>query len=61
MAWVVLNPDFLADVNGHCTDGTDFQDLDPSIFQDFCIRRDPPTAGDYSTWINSGIPTINGP
>ena len=58
MAWVAVNPDFLADVQGRCTDGTDFQNLDPNIFLDFCIKRDSPLAGDYSTWINSEIPAI---
>ncbi|CAG0902564.1 unnamed protein product [Darwinula stevensoni] len=33
MAWIVLNPGFLGSVKGQCTDGTDFQDLDPEIFQ----------------------------
>ncbi|CAG0891151.1 unnamed protein product [Darwinula stevensoni] len=36
MAWIVLNPDFLGSVKGQCTNGTDFQDLDPEVFQD-CI------------------------
>ncbi|CAG0890035.1 unnamed protein product [Darwinula stevensoni] len=37
MAWVVLNPDFLAKLKGYCSDLTEFQDLDPNDFQD-CIR-----------------------
>ncbi|CAG0901237.1 unnamed protein product [Darwinula stevensoni] len=53
MAWVVLNPDFLASIAGSCHTGMDFHDLDPNIFENFCVRRDPPMPGDYSTWINS--------
>ncbi|CAG0902816.1 unnamed protein product [Darwinula stevensoni] len=40
MAWIVLNPEFLAKVKGSCTDGTDFQDLDPIDFQN-CLDRFP--------------------
>ncbi|CAG0903999.1 unnamed protein product, partial [Darwinula stevensoni] len=40
MAWIVLNPEFLAKVKGSCTDGTDFQDLDPIDFQN-CHDRFP--------------------
>ncbi|CAG0890031.1 unnamed protein product [Darwinula stevensoni] len=41
MAWVVLNPDFLASVNGYCMDGTEFKDLDPNVFED-CVGNDDP-------------------
>ncbi|CAG0899420.1 unnamed protein product [Darwinula stevensoni] len=37
MAWLVLNPDFLASVDGRCDDGLAFQDLDPLIFQELCL------------------------
>ncbi|CAG0902817.1 unnamed protein product [Darwinula stevensoni] len=40
MAWIVLNPAFLTKVTGSCTDGTDFQDLDPIDFQN-CVDRIP--------------------
>ncbi|CAG0901740.1 unnamed protein product [Darwinula stevensoni] len=53
IAWLILNPDFLGRVIGACADGTNFQDLDPNIFQDFCIKSDPPMPGDYTIWINS--------
>ncbi|CAG0893882.1 unnamed protein product [Darwinula stevensoni] len=52
IAWVVLNPSFLGSVFGVCTDGTNFQDLDPIIFED-CARSEPTLVDDYSTWIDS--------
>ncbi|CAG0891181.1 unnamed protein product [Darwinula stevensoni] len=53
MAWVVLGSFFLNRIGGECKDGMAFQDLDPEIFQDLCVERDPPEEGDYSTWIAS--------
>ncbi|CAG0905169.1 unnamed protein product [Darwinula stevensoni] len=32
MDWIVLRPDFLQSVEGHCTDGTEFHNLDPQDF-----------------------------
>ncbi|CAG0896129.1 unnamed protein product [Darwinula stevensoni] len=51
IAWVVLNPSFLGSLQGECTDGTNFQDLDPIIFED-CARSEPNSVDDYSTWID---------
>ncbi|CAG0883796.1 unnamed protein product [Darwinula stevensoni] len=53
MAWIVLNPDFLASIVGTCADGIDFQDLDPEYFEDFCLKTNPPREGDFFTWIHS--------
>ncbi|CAG0884351.1 unnamed protein product [Darwinula stevensoni] len=39
MAWIVLDPAFLASIDGFCTDGTWFIDLDPDFFQEFCVEE----------------------
>ena len=51
MAWLVLNPDFLASVSGQCQNGPNFEELDPSVFETFCIKMNPPMPGDYSHWL----------
>ncbi|CAG0902846.1 unnamed protein product [Darwinula stevensoni] len=51
MAWLMLEADLLEHTFGSCENGLYFHNLDPNVFETFCIKMNPPMAGDYSTWI----------
>ncbi|CAG0898697.1 unnamed protein product, partial [Darwinula stevensoni] len=56
MAWIVHNPSFLASVLGECTNGTDLQDLDPTLFEEFCNHTDLHLQPNSTEWAQNPCP-----